>query len=80
MTHSSEGVTRIRPRLDVDSKRMKVAVSGGVRRRVELSVLSSYGHIIAIRKLSILPFDYDLLHRSVLAVLWDKLHLAVRPV
>ena len=78
MTHSSEGVTRIRPRLDVDSKRMKVAVSGGVRRRVELSVLSSYGHIIAIRKL--LPFDYDLLHRSVLAVLWDKLHLAVRPV
>ena len=78
MTHSSEGVTRIRPRLDVDSKRMKVAVSGGVRRRVELSVLSSYGHIIVIRKL--LPFDYDLLHRSVLAVLWDKLHLAVRPV
>ena len=78
MTHSSEGVTRIRPRLDVDSKRMKVAVSGGVRRRVELSVLSSYGHIIVIRKL--LPFDYDLLHRSILAVLWDKLHLAVRPV
>lgn len=61
MTHSGKGVTRIPPCQGVDSKRMEVAVSGGVRSGVELSVLSSYGHIIAIRKL--LPFDQSLLHR-----------------
>jgi hypothetical protein len=78
MTHSSKGVTRIPPCRDVDSRWMEVAVSGGVRSGVELSVLSSYGHIIAIRKL--LPFDQDLLHRSILSVLWDMLRLAVRLV
>jgi hypothetical protein len=54
---------------------MEVAVSGGVRSGVELSVLSSYGHIIAIRKL--LPFDHDTIHRCILAILWDMLRLAV---
>ena len=77
MALSSEGVIRKPPYQNVDSKRMEVAVSGGVRSGVELSVLSSYGHIIAIRKL--LPFDQGLIQGLPFCVT-NYVYLAMRLV